>query len=85
MTVYVMPGFDRYEQLLAELGPHSTGKSCLYLKRLDAITNEQVQRLKPVGLPTVAHGGGKQAGRERRLAVRQGFEPWVQVLARTTV
>ena len=27
------------------------------------------------GLPTVAHGGEWQAGRERRLAVRQGFEP----------
>ena len=37
MTVYVMPGFDRYDELLAALGPHSTGKSCLYLKRLDAV------------------------------------------------
>ena len=33
-----------------------------------------------------ARGGQRQlAERERRLAVRQGFEPWVQVLARTTV
>lgn len=37
MTVYVMPGFERYDELLAALGPHSTGKSCLYLKRLDAV------------------------------------------------
>jgi hypothetical protein len=37
MTVYVMPGFDRYEDLLIALGPHSTGKSCLYLKRLDGV------------------------------------------------
>jgi hypothetical protein len=40
MTVYVMPGFDRYENLLAALGPHSVGKSCLYLKRLDAVDKE---------------------------------------------
>ena len=37
MTVYVMPGFDRYDELLESLGPHTTGKSCLYLKRLDAV------------------------------------------------
>ena len=34
LTVYVMAGFSDYEALLAKLGRHSTGKSCLYLKRL---------------------------------------------------
>jgi hypothetical protein len=34
LTVYIMPGFDRYAGLLAKLGRHRTGKSCLYLKRL---------------------------------------------------
>ena len=37
LTVYVMPGFDRYEAALQRLGPHSTGQSCLYLKRLEAV------------------------------------------------
>ncbi len=37
LTVYVMPGFDGYEEALQRLGPHSTGQSCLYLKRLDAV------------------------------------------------
>lgn len=36
-TVYLMEGFDGYADLLARLGPHSTGKSCLYLKRLDDV------------------------------------------------
>lgn len=40
MTVYVIPGFDRYDELLAALGPHSTGRSCLYLKRLDGVDTE---------------------------------------------
>lgn len=34
LTVYIMPGFDRYAGLLGRLGKHKTGKSCLYLKRL---------------------------------------------------
>ena len=37
LAVYVMPGFARYQAQLQKLGPHKTGKSCLYLKRLDAI------------------------------------------------
>ncbi len=34
LTLYIMAGFDRYEELLAKLGKHSIGKSCLYVKRL---------------------------------------------------
>jgi len=34
LTLYIMAGFERYEELLARLGRHGTGKSCLYLKRL---------------------------------------------------
>jgi hypothetical protein len=37
LTVYIMPGFDGYADQLDRLGPHKTGKSCLYLKKLDAI------------------------------------------------
>jgi hypothetical protein len=34
LTMYIMSGFDRYADLTAKLGKHSTGKSCLYVKRL---------------------------------------------------
>jgi Domain of unknown function (DU1801) len=34
LTLYIMPGFDRYGSLLSKLGRHKTGKSCLYLKGL---------------------------------------------------
>lgn len=34
LVVYVMPSFSEYRDLLAKLGPHTTGTSCLYLKRL---------------------------------------------------
>ena len=36
-TVYLVDGFDAYADDLARLGPHSTGASCLYLKRLDDV------------------------------------------------
>ena len=34
LTVYIMPGFKDYRSLLKKLGPHKTGGSCLYIKRL---------------------------------------------------
>ena len=35
ISIYIMPGFSRYKSLLEKLGKHKTGKSCLYIKRLD--------------------------------------------------
>jgi hypothetical protein len=37
LTIYLMPGFEGQEALLAKLGKHKTGKSCLYLKRLSDV------------------------------------------------
>lgn len=34
ITLYIMAGFDRYDELMARLGKYKTGKSCLYIKRL---------------------------------------------------
>jgi Domain of unknown function (DU1801) len=36
-TIYIMPGFEPYQSLLKRLGPHRTGKSCLYLKNLGTV------------------------------------------------
>ncbi len=36
-VVYLMDGFEERADLLDRLGPHSIGKSCLYLKRLDDV------------------------------------------------
>jgi hypothetical protein len=33
-VVYVRGGFDAYQDLLPQLGNHSTGKGCLYLKKV---------------------------------------------------
>ena len=37
LAVYIMPGCARYESQMKRMGPHRTGKSCLYLKSLETI------------------------------------------------
>lgn len=34
LTLYIMSGFSKYDELLAKLGKHKIGKSCLYIKKL---------------------------------------------------
>src|SRR5262245_56801189 len=43
LTLYIAAGFDGCDDLLKRLGPHTTGKACLYLKRLSDV-DEQVPR-----------------------------------------
>lgn len=46
LTLYgVHDGYGPADPLLAELGPHETGKGCLYLKRLDAVDAGVLERL----------------------------------------
>jgi hypothetical protein len=45
LTVYISDGFDGYGELLARLGTHSTGKSCLYLPRLSDVDTEVLREL----------------------------------------
>jgi hypothetical protein len=37
LTLYIMNGFARYPELMSKLGKHKTGKSCLYINRLDDV------------------------------------------------
>ena len=37
MVVYILPGYAGLQDKLVRLGPHKTGKSCLYLGSLDKI------------------------------------------------
>lgn len=45
LTLYIMNGFDRFEKLMAKLGKHKTGKSCLYIKRLSDIDIDVLKEL----------------------------------------
>ena len=37
LTLYIMSGFDSYNSLLSDLGKYKTGKSCLYINKLDDV------------------------------------------------
>ena len=52
LTLYIMPGFEHYEQLLARLGKHKIGRSCLYINKL---TDVDMQVLRELIAESVAH------------------------------
>ena len=37
LVLYIMDGFKGRAALLKKLGPHKTGKACLYVKRLEQV------------------------------------------------
>jgi len=45
LTLYIMAGFDGFEALLPRLGKHRTGKSCLYIKRLEDVDTGVLREL----------------------------------------
>jgi hypothetical protein len=45
LTLYIMPGVERYPELMKKLGKHKTGKSCLYIKNLGDIDLPTLKKL----------------------------------------
>jgi hypothetical protein len=45
LTIYLVDGSSKYPDFLDALGPHSTGKSCLYIKRLSDINLAVLEKL----------------------------------------
>jgi len=45
LTLYIMAGFVRYDDLMSRLGKFKTGKSCLYVKRLSDIDESVLREL----------------------------------------
>lgn len=37
LTVYIMPGFSGFPNLMERLGKHKTGRSCLYINKLEDV------------------------------------------------
>ena len=52
LTLYIMPGFAEYGELLGKLGKHKKGVSCLYIKSLDDV---HVPTLKTLVRQSVKH------------------------------
>jgi hypothetical protein len=45
ISLYVLNGFEKQEELLGKLGKHSTGKGCLYIKRLEDVDKKVLKQL----------------------------------------
>jgi len=45
ITLYIMSGFDEYDKLLKKLGKYSTGKACLYIKKLEDVDKKALKEL----------------------------------------
>ena len=45
LTLYIMSGFKRYNELMKKLGKHKTGSSCLYINKLEDIDMKVLKEL----------------------------------------
>lgn len=50
LSIYIMPGYADFGEILARLGPHRMGKSCLYLRRLSTTDESVLRQLIRAGL-----------------------------------
>jgi hypothetical protein len=50
LSIYILPGYADFGDILARLGPHRLGKSCLYLRHLAAVDESALRKLIRAGL-----------------------------------
>ena len=54
LSIYIMPGYADFGPILDRLGPHSKGKSCLYITRLARVDMDVLAKLIRAGLRDLA-------------------------------
>lgn len=57
LTLYIMSGFANHDALMARLGKHTTGRSCLYIKKLEDVDQEVLRELIQRSVDHVAGSG----------------------------
>ncbi len=50
LTLYLTPGFEKRTEMMEKLGKHSTGKSCLYIRRLSDIHLPTLKKLIKISI-----------------------------------
>ncbi|SFS21648.1 DUF1801 domain-containing protein [Yoonia litorea] len=50
LSVYIMPGYTDFSEILSRLGKHKIGKSCLYINKLSDIDLDVLEELVRAGL-----------------------------------
>ena len=56
LTLYIMSGFKAYDELMAKLGKYKTGKSCLYIKKLEDVDMDVLRKLIKGSFDWMTHG-----------------------------
>ncbi len=54
LTIYIMIGFEEEAALMQKLGKHTTGKSCLYIKKLSDVDLKVLESLTVKGVKAMA-------------------------------
>lgn len=50
LSIYIMPGYGNFSEIMARLGKHKTGRSCLYVNKLADIDLDVLEELIRAGL-----------------------------------
>lgn len=45
LTLYILLGFEGYDELMAKLGKYKTSKACLYIKKLEDVDKKVLKEL----------------------------------------
>ena len=59
LTLYMMGGFNQFPDLMSQLGKYSTGKGCLYIKRLEDVDANILQKLISQSVKAAKSSQGK--------------------------
>ncbi len=54
MTLYIVDGFGNYDLLLRDLGKYKTGKSCLYINKLEDVDQKVLRELVKQSVESVS-------------------------------
>ena len=49
ISIYIMPGYQDFDDELARLGKHKQGKACLYIKRLSDVDEDVLREIMQKG------------------------------------
>ena len=55
LTLYIMAGFSKYDELMGQLGKYTTGKSCLYIKKIEDVDTDVLRELVRLSAEHVAN------------------------------
>lgn len=50
LSIYIMPGYQDYSEMLGRLGKHKKGKACLYINKLADVDLEVLEEIITTGL-----------------------------------